>query len=345
MNLDRRIRATFFQFFPPTLWTSGGGEVQLAKTKEALERLGVEIVLFDPWLRRRDFDIVHIFGSNYEVASFIETAKGMGLPVVVSTIAYSAKPAWQWKLWKYSDQFVPVPTTYRLRQRIYKLADRLIVASRAEAKQLARNFHINEQKVRVVPHGVDVARFKTAKPDMFINRFRIQDFVLQVGRINRHKGQVRLIRALEGTGLQAVFIGPLDTGDPDEVAKFKALVDRHHWVHYLGAVSHDDPLLASAYAAARVCALPSISESFGLTVLEAIAAGTPVVCGAYPPIREYFGDSIYYCNPGSIESIRRNVLRAYEQGLKAGFREHVLNNFSWDQVGQKLLEIYKELVA
>ncbi|MEM3433765.1 MAG: glycosyltransferase family 4 protein [Candidatus Methanomethyliaceae archaeon] len=338
------IKVGFFLFFPPTLWVRGGGEVQLAKTKEALERFGVHVSLFDIWSSDSEFDLIHVFGSNYEVASFVKSAKER-MPVVVSTIAYSSKPGWQWMVWKHINRCVPVETIYRLRQRIYEYADRLIVASRAEAKQLARNFHINAQKVRVVPHGVDVARFKTVKPDMFINRFGIQDFVLQVGRINRHKGQVRLIRALEGTGLQAVFIGPLDTGDPDEVAKFKALVDRHHWVHYLGAVSHDDPLLASAYAAARVCALPSISESFGLTVLEAIAAGTPVVCGVYPPIREYFGDSIYYCNPGSIESIQRNVLRAYEQGLKAGVREHVLNNFSWDQVGQRLLEIYKELVA
>jgi len=68
------MKVAFFLFFPPTLWAPGGGEVQLAKTKEALEKLQVTVTLLDPWSRNHDFDVVHVFGSNYEVSSFIEAA-------------------------------------------------------------------------------------------------------------------------------------------------------------------------------------------------------------------------------------------------------------------------------
>jgi glycosyltransferase involved in cell wall biosynthesis len=338
------MKVAFFLFFPPTLWAPGGGEVQLAKTKEALEKLQVTVTLLDPWSRNHDFDVVHVFGSNYEVSSFIEAAKGIGLPVVVSTIAYSAKPAWQWKVWKWIDRCVPVPTTYRLRQRIYDQADRLIAASRSEAYQLAQGFRIDSRKIRLVPHGIDAKRFEVASPEPFTKRYGLRDFVLQVGRINRHKGQARLIQALDGTGLDVVFIGPLDYSDPEGVVEFERLLRSRPWVHYIGELSHDDPMLASAYAAARVHVLPSISESLGLSTLEAVAGGAAAVTGAYPPIREYLGDYVYYCNPKSVDSIRNAVLEAFTKGCKPGAREYVLSNFCWERVAERLLEVYRELV-
>ena len=347
MNLDGRIRVAFFQFFPPTLWAPGGGEVQLVKTKEALERRGVEVILFDPWSRRKDFDLLHVFGSSYELSSFVQAAKGLRLPVVVSAIAFSAKPAWQWRFWRLLDPLVPVPTIYHLRQRIYSCADIIIAASRSEAKQLMQGFSIQPQKVRIVPHGIESDCFlPRPDPSLFIERYGLKDFILQVGRINRHKGQARLIRALKGIGLRVVFLGPLDPTDPEGTQEFLRLVeDNSGFVHYLGALPHSDPLLASAYAAARVHVLPSISESLGIVNLEAMAAGAAVVSGRYPPLYDYVGELVYYCDPLSEESIRRAVLEAYEKGPKPEAREFVLNNYSWDKVAEKLEKVYEEVIS
>jgi glycosyltransferase involved in cell wall biosynthesis len=309
-----------------------------------LERLNIEVVLMNPWSREHDFQLVHIFGSNYEVASTVEVLSSLKIPIVVSTIAYSVKSALLRKMWQYIDHLIPVPTTYTLRQRIYDLADRLVVASNAEAYHLSRYFRIQRDKVRWVPLGIEAGKWENVQPDDFVTMYGLKDFVLQVGRINRHKGQCRLIRALEGTGLQLVFIGPFDPSDPDGVNEFKTLVSRHPWVHYLGELSYESPALPSAYAAARVHVLPSLSESLGLVTLEAVAAGTAAVSGRYPPICEYLGDRIYYCDPRSIVSIRKAVLDAYEAGPKAGAREYVLSNFSWDQAAERLLKVYKELI-
>ena len=75
------MKVAFFLFFPPTLWTPGGGETQLAKTKNALEHLGIQVELFDIWSRRRDFDILHVFGSTYELSDFVTNAKNRMLPM------------------------------------------------------------------------------------------------------------------------------------------------------------------------------------------------------------------------------------------------------------------------
>jgi glycosyltransferase involved in cell wall biosynthesis len=338
------MKVAFFQFFPPTLWTPGGGEVQLTKTKEALERRGVEVVLFDPWSRLKDFDLIHVFGSSYELSSFVEAAKGIGLPVVVSAIAFSAKPVWQWKLWRLLDPLVPVPTIYRLRQRIYSSADIIVAASPSEARQLMQGFSIQPSKLRIVPHGIEGERFLSPDPSPFVERYGLEKFVLQVSRINRHKGQARLIRALKGTGLTVVFIGPLDPTDPEGTREFLQLVEKNSdFVRYLGNLPHDDPLLVSAYAAAKVHVLPSTSESLGLVNLEAMAAGAAVVSGCYPTLYDYVGDLVYYCNPHSEKSVRRAVLEAYEKGPKPGAREFVLSRFSWDHVAERLEKIYKEV--
>jgi hypothetical protein len=127
----------------------------LAKTKEALERQGVEVLLFNPWSRSQDFDVLHVFDSTYELSSLVQVAKGLGIPVVVSVIAFSAKASWQWWLWKRLDHLLPIPTTYLLRQQIYTHADGLVEAAHAEAEQLQQGLQIDQTKYRRVPHGIE----------------------------------------------------------------------------------------------------------------------------------------------------------------------------------------------
>ena len=67
---------------------------------------------------------------------------------------------------------------------------------------------------------------------------------------------------------------------------------------WLGRLEHDDPLLASAYAAARVFALPSWFETPGLAALEAALAGCAVVITPFGSTREYFGELVEYARPG-----------------------------------------------
>lgn len=68
-----------FYVYPTAFQNPGGGEVQLLKTKEALEKLGVPIKLFDIWNDRlRDFDILHVFGSVKDALPMMEEAKRVG---------------------------------------------------------------------------------------------------------------------------------------------------------------------------------------------------------------------------------------------------------------------------
>lgn len=107
-----------------------------------------------------------------------------------------------------------------------------------------------------------------------------------------------------------------------------------------GAVSHDDPLLASAYAAARVFALPSWFETPGLAALEAALAGAAVVLTPFGCTREYFGDRVEYARPDRRDEIASALLRAWDVGPRPGLREHVRSRFLWTDVARQTAEAY-----
>jgi hypothetical protein len=336
------LKIALFQFFPPTLWTPGGGETQLQRTYEALKRRDMDVELFDIWSRKK-YDIIHVFGSTYQLSDFVVTAKRLGMKVVVSPIIYTDKPWYVWSTARFIDNILPYPTIYTYRKRIYDTADILISGSNAEKQQLQKNFKIPENKFRVVYNAVD-AKLADAKPDLFIEKYGLKDFVLMVGRINNRKGQIRLMKALDGCNLDLVFIGNMDPDDKDYFNEFQNECKKRKWVHYLGFFKNDAELLSSAYAACKVHALPSYGEFPGLVSLEAGLAGANVVAVKDSPVYEHLGDYAYYCNPDSIESIREAILKAYKAPKTEDLKKRLLKDFTWDAVAEKIEKIYEELI-
>jgi len=319
---------------------AGGGPLE--KTKHSLEEKGVNTELFNQWNPNDNFDIFYVDGSKYELLNTVKSIKMINKPVVMVTAAYSSSPLWQFKIWSYIENILPIPTVYGLRQKIYGISDLLIPKSESEKKQLLKSFSIDEKKVKVVHGGVSRNLFSNPDPSTFRKNFGISNFVLQVGRINMRKGQTRLIKALEGVNTNLVFVGELDGNDPEGVNKFRDMVEDRSWVHYIGPLPHGE-LLASAYAAARVHALPSRYEFPGKVTLESAATGCATVSGPYPPIKDYLGERIYYCDPEDIDSIRHSVKRALQNGPQEKTSDFVLENYSWEKRAEKLIRAFHNI--
>jgi hypothetical protein len=103
--------------------------------------------------------------------------------------------------------------------------------------------------------------------------------------------------------------------------------------------------LASAYAAAKVHALPGWFETPGLSTLEAAAAGCNIVTTDRGTAREYFGDLAWYCDPRLVESIRSAVLAAYQAPRADRLRELVRERYSWPRAAESTLEGYRLALA
>jgi glycosyltransferase involved in cell wall biosynthesis len=311
----------------------GGHQVQLAKTAEALATLGLEVSTSgDPDQSVSGFDIVHGFGLS---PTFLRRVRQARIPVVQSTIYWgrdyrlglldATRGHRAVRLARLGVSLVrrgAVATAERMLEGSNDLAfkyegsDLLLPNSRAEADAIRSELGVTTP-CHVVPNGVDAKLFTLAS-------HQPRDGVLYVGRIEPHKNQLRLIRALRGTGIRLSIVGPAHPHHEGYVDQCRAEAGPD--VRFLGNVAHER--LPALYQSARVHAMPSMFETTGLTSLEAALCGCGVVTTNRGYVREYFEALAYYCDPLSLDSIRAAVTAALEDPRPA-LRDRILNNFTW----------------
>ncbi|MFP5308274.1 MAG: glycosyltransferase family 4 protein [Actinomycetes bacterium] len=172
------------------------------------------------------------------------------------------------------------------------LADRIAV-SPAAAEYHARALGVPQRSFTVVPNGVDVGRFAGASPLSGLRERGDGAILLFVGRLEERKGLEHLVRAfpiLKTTrpDLRLVVVGEGPERDRVQALLPPALrVD----VDFLGRVETDD--LPALYAACDVFVAPSLGgESFGIVLIEAMAAGAPVVASDIPGYASVVTDGV-----------------------------------------------------
>lgn len=324
----------------------GGAEVQAVQTARALQTLGVNVTFHAPWNDRLDVDVVHCFGYCAYFEEIAALAKSRGVKVVVSTIfwppAASMVKNLKQRIW--FGLLPHLPIVRRLPEgsasRIFRMADLLLPNSETESALLESVFRLDPRRIVVVPNGVE-ARFRSASPTLFRKTFGDADFVLNVANVWWQKNQLRLIRTLKDSGKRLVIIGR-------EIQPEYALRCRREgegWVEFLGPLSHDDPLLMSAYAAAKVFALPSLRETPGLAALEAALAGTRTVVTRAGCAEEYLGTHAWYCDPLDERDIAATVEAAWHAGQHRQAQQAHVGVFTWDKVAHLTLEAYKRIAS
>jgi len=341
-----------FYAYPWAFQSPGGGEVLLLKTKEALEKKeGVYVKLFDQWHDKlKDFDILHIFGSVKSCIGLMETARSLGVKIVLSPIFWST---FNRALHEYGSAFtktkmilhhtakVLCPFMPSGRKRVMELSDIIAPNSKAEAEQVSRLFMMSKKRMRVVYLGAD-ERFGKADKGLFPGKYNIKDFILSVGRIEPRKNQLNLIKALNGTKFKLVFIGNCVTGYENYYKKCRSIAKDN--VVFIPGMAHEDPLLASAYANCSVYVLQGWFETPGLAALEAGLAGAKLAVTKDGSTREYFKDYADYFNPASPLDIRKAVVNALHDNRAVGLKQHIADNYLWSHSADSTFRIYQEVL-
>jgi len=336
---------------PSTAFQSpGGGENQLVQTGRYLEARGVEVRPFSPWTDRLDrAKLLHLFGMSREGLQLAKLARAKGIPVVLSPICWIEPRAMaalasdrigrlanraKWRL------KALMPRLPSWRRDLLRVADIILPNSRAEGDQLVRWFGADLGKIRAVPNGVE-ERFAHADPTAFRQAYGPGEFVLYVGRIEPRKNVLGLVEGVRPTGLPLVLIGDALPGCEGYAARCRRA--GAGFLRWLPRVDHDDPMLESAYAAARVLALPSWFETPGLVALEAALAGTAVVITPHGCTREYFGDRVEYARPDGRVEIGRAVAQAWQAGPDPSLASHVQAHYLWSEVARRTAEAYEQV--
>jgi glycosyltransferase involved in cell wall biosynthesis len=329
----------------------GGGENQLVQTGRHLQERGLPVRLFSPWSDRlQDARLLHLFGMSREGLELGRVARARGIRVVLSPICWIEPRALvalalnrrtaAWDLAKWAVRRA-VPSWPSWRRALLSLADAILPNSMAEAQQLVRLFGVAARRVHVVPNGVS-PRFAVATPELFHACLGTDDFVLYAGRIEPRKNVLGLVRAVRSIGRRLVVIGAAPPGHERYARACRNAGENS--VRWIDARAHDDPLLASAYAAARVFALPSWFETPGLAALEAALAGTAVVITPFGSTREYFGDRVAYARPDRPHMIGRAIEQTWD-GPDPQLAAEVAARFLWSEIARRTAEVYDQVAA
>lgn len=323
----------------------------LLKTKEAIEQHGMEVKLFNLWEDKlKDFDILHIFGSVKDCLGLMQAAKSLKLKVALSPIYWSTL---QRAFYEYGDIYkkslmclqhmtkVVFPAAPSARREMMMLADKLLPNSQAEAIQVSRLFKVRKEKMHVVPLGVD-DNFEKAGKETFIAKYGIRDFILSVGRIEPRKNQLNLIKAVKHLDLPLIIIGDPVQGYEKYYQECRSASDKN--VFFIKRLAHNDPLLASAYAACKVFALQGWFETPGLAALEAGLAGARLAVTKYGSTKEYFNDYAEYLNPACAGSIKDAIILSLNKDNQKALKRHIKDNYLWSNSAQETIKAYKELL-
>lgn len=306
----------------------------------------IEMLLFVFIVIRHSIDLVHINMESSLAPAF--AANLVRRPLVVH---YRGKtvdtPKW------FFDLFIPL---------LSFLANRILCISKASGIGFYRRNRLD--KLEIFPNPVDISTFAQAVEPRFFDPYRKknnQKVITFIGRMDPQKRIPDLLSAAQ-LAYQKIptFMVAIVGGDPDiaeekiHLGQLRASLsllqqesDDSVPVAFLGAQKDISSILHDSAA----LVLPSINEGFGRVVLEAMAAGTPVIVadsGALPELIEggTYGMLVRACDPQDLARAIELVLSDDPQvKAKARLAQEYAHTFSIERYTQRLQQVYAELMG
>jgi D-inositol-3-phosphate glycosyltransferase len=225
---------------------------------------------------------------------------------------------------------------------------RIVVATDREKQDLLYYYAASEEKIDVIPCGVNMELFKPVDKMAARQKLGITDekILLFVGRIDPLKGIDKLIQTmplLKNSGNVKLLVVGGDENCRVELEKLKKLsreLNIQGYVDFRGLVKQEQ--LPYFYSAADVCVVPSYYESFGLVPLEALACGTPVVATDVGDLKNIIktGETGYVVENNSPEKLAESISLVLSQPLldteyKFSLRASV-RKWDWTNIAEKI---------
>jgi glycosyltransferase involved in cell wall biosynthesis len=296
-------------------------------------------------------DIYHIIDhSNAHVAYWL---KKKGKPIIVTChdlvqFVYpeilkgqSRFPAFSMASWRYSVKGM----TH---------ADCVVAVSSNTANDVRQMLGIESERIVVIPNGVE-ASFRPL-PQEKVKSFRQEHqrlpeeiCLLNIGSTHQRKNILTVLRVLKALKDRAIPVRLWRSGDEFMVDQIAFIKEQNLDQDILDFGRADPKILIQLYNAANVLLAPSLYEGFGLTVLEAMACGLPVITSNVSSLPEVVGDATKMFQPMDVRAMVETVLQLkqdpiYHQELieRGAIRAKQL---TWKRSAERLVSVYEQLAG
>lgn len=232
--------------------------------------------------------------------------------------------------------------------RAIKSTGALITVSESAADDISEIFGVERSEITVIHHGIDHERFASRQSlsDEVSCKLNGRPFALYLGNVEPRKNLVELVRAFERPQLKQAGVQLVIAGRPAwNFTEAMREISDSSITTYLGFVSDSDRI--ALMQSAELFVFPSLYEGFGFPVLEAMAAGTPVVASRRGSLAEVAGPSWNLAQLDA-DSIANEVSNALEA---ANWRRNVIaegqawaRQFTWEASLQAHLSTYRKVV-
>lgn len=321
-SLSKRFKVTLFSIRQPSwIW-----------------RVWIEQFYLPYWLKKEKVNLLY---SPADITSLLASC-----PVVLAmrnpNLYIHMKLGWSLR---YRLKFAFMSAMARLST---KKANQIIFVSEASRALAIRQIEIPATKINVVYHGVGAFFFKKANPETNLLRDK-SPYILSVSSIYRYKNYVRLIQAFAEIKdnlprkYHLIIIGSSFDNDyhktMKQTIKSLRLEDR---VHHLGGYRLQQ--LPSIYQNAALFAFPSFLETFGHTLVEAMASEIPIIAADIEPTREITGGAAHYFDPFNLQAIETAICEGLtndwlrQELVKKGVDQ--VKKFSWKNCASQTLQVF-----
>lgn len=350
----------------------GGAQIQILKTKEYLEKSGIECDLTTtPFgIDFNHYDIVHLTDLTwvYDLLLYLKELKGFKGKKVLSTIYWPfddyasngapmiqkiifklfgingfeyAKAIAKFIVQKESVYLEGLKKSYIQNQiNIVNEVDWLLPNSKMEIDALNKRLNLRQENFTVVNNAIDTAVFDKILAENSIEKR--DDLVTFVARIDPRKNQLAFLEAMKDTSYIIRFIGNAAPNSRKYYNQLREEAEKRGNVEFISHITQEE--VFKHMMVAKVNVLTSWVETPGLVSLEAGYAGCNIVVTDKGSVRDYFKDYAFYCMPDDIESIKAQTIKAMKSEFNEDFRALIKKEFDWSKAAEQTLQAYRKVL-
>ena len=234
--------------------------------------------------------------------------------------------------------------------RSIKAADHIIAVSEATGRAIVDILGVRREKISVIPHGADdyTTLDRKSSAEYISGKYRTsRDYILTVSTVEPRKNLKTLLavysRLRNGGAPQLLIAGASGWKTSSIYAEHQGLGLSEEEVKFLGYVPDED--MNRLYSGARLFLFPSAYEGFGMPLLEAMAAGTPVIASNSSSLPEVAGSAGILLDPYDVEAWRASIAKvlseeSFRNKLAADGVERS-RQFSWKKAARQTLEVFE----